>query len=81
MGEMYAGLQRYGGNERKTACRACRKTLISPTSLHEISQMQRYGGNARKRVRSHVFSIAAEMACKSSYRRIDEVRRSRGTPT
>ena len=51
MGEVYDDLQRYGGNERKTACRTCRKTLISPTSLHEISQMQGYGGNARKRVR------------------------------
>ena len=50
-GEMYDGLQRNGGNERKTACRAGRKTFISRISLHEIPQMQGYGGNARKRVR------------------------------
>ena len=50
-GEMHANLQRNGGNGRKTACRSGQKTLISPTSLHEISQMQGYGGNARKKVR------------------------------
>ena len=50
-GETHANLQRNGGNGRKTACRSGQKTLISPTSLHEISQMQGYGGNARKRVR------------------------------
>ena len=49
MGELHDDLQRYGGNGRKTACRTCRKTYISPTSLHEVSQMQGYGGNVRKR--------------------------------
>ena len=48
---MYDGLQRNGGNERKTAYRSGQRTFISPTSLHEISQMQEYGGNVRKRVR------------------------------
>ena len=51
MGEMCDDQQRYGGNGRKTTCRASQKTFISRISLHEISQMQGYGGNVRKRVK------------------------------
>ena len=48
-GEMCDGLQRNGGNGRKTACCAGRKTLVSGISLHEFSYVQQMRGTARKR--------------------------------
>ena len=46
---MYDGLQRNGGNGRKTTCRAGRKTFVSGISLHEFLHVQQMRGTVRKR--------------------------------